>query len=374
MPDSFRVLLVGNYARDRQHSMLGFGAALSRGLVERGIQFDTVAPHAVFRVGIPKLAKWTAYVDKLILFPRALRRAARRADIVHILDQGNGVYVNHLRNKPHLVTCHDLLAIRSALGELPYWTTGRLGKIYQAANLSALRRANFVACVSTATLRDARRLLRLPEEKLRLIPNDLYSDWTRRAGQPPSDRVRAAGVDSGSRFFLHVGDPTPYKYRVGAINIFNELVARGEEGRLVLAGRPLAPHVRSDIGARGVADRHIELISPSHEELEWLYSNAIGVLVTSRDEGFGLPILEAQACGSPVFVTNKEPMTEVAGDGAIRIDPEQPQAAAAVIQEALRDPADLILRGYTNADNYRCGRMASAYAKLYRELAGDRFE
>ena len=70
-------------------------------------------------------AKWLGYVDKFALFPPELRRAMAWADLVHVCDQGNAMYMRYLQNKPHLLTCHDVLAIRSALGDVPEWLRAR---------------------------------------------------------------------------------------------------------------------------------------------------------------------------------------------------------------------------------------------------------
>src|SRR5579863_2404195 len=131
MTQDLKVLLVGNYQEDSQYSMLGFGRAMLDCLCRYGVSPQFIAPRRVLPAPHHSLRKWFAYADKYILFPRSLRDAAKRADVVHLLDQGNGLYINFLQSVPHLVTCHDLLAIRSALGELPYWHTGPSGRIYQ---------------------------------------------------------------------------------------------------------------------------------------------------------------------------------------------------------------------------------------------------
>ena len=73
----------------------------------------------VGQAGLPRGAtKWAGYFDKFVLFPREFRKAMNWTDIVHICDHSNSVYMKHVGNRPHVVTCHDLLAVRSALGEI----------------------------------------------------------------------------------------------------------------------------------------------------------------------------------------------------------------------------------------------------------------
>ena len=74
------------------------------------------------------VGKWLGYVDKFGGFPLVLRSAVRQADVVHICDHSNAIYIKYLKSVPNLVTCHDLLAVRSALGEIPQNPTRWTGR------------------------------------------------------------------------------------------------------------------------------------------------------------------------------------------------------------------------------------------------------
>ena len=121
------VLLIGNYAPDRQQSMLRFAAMMLEGLQAAGVPAELIQPEPVFgrfRLGGDFLAKWLGYVDKFLLFPRRLtKKLAQAPALVHICDHSNAMYVRHVESAPVLVTCHDLLAVRGALGE------GRFGQL-----------------------------------------------------------------------------------------------------------------------------------------------------------------------------------------------------------------------------------------------------
>jgi len=112
------VLLIGNYTRDQQYSMQAFSTAMLDGLSAANISIRLIRPEPILaRSGNPNagLAKWLGYFDKYVLFPFKLRQAAKWADIVHICDHSNSMYTKYLAGKPNIVTCHDLLAIRSML-------------------------------------------------------------------------------------------------------------------------------------------------------------------------------------------------------------------------------------------------------------------
>lgn len=112
-----KILLVGSYVPDGQQSMLRFSKLLESELRKAGHSVRIIRPEPrLGRLGrtAGELSKWLGYADKFILFPRRLRAAAATADVVHICADGYAPYTRYLGNIPHIVTCHDLIAMRSA--------------------------------------------------------------------------------------------------------------------------------------------------------------------------------------------------------------------------------------------------------------------
>ena len=100
--------------------MQRFVELLRHGLTEAGCDVHRIQPSPVMgrlKPGESGLGKWLGYFDRYVLFQPRLRRLVQWADVVHICDQSNSVYVPWLKGKPNVVTCHDMLAIRSALGD-----------------------------------------------------------------------------------------------------------------------------------------------------------------------------------------------------------------------------------------------------------------
>jgi glycosyltransferase involved in cell wall biosynthesis len=313
------------------------------------------------------LEKWIAYIDKYAVFPRELRRAAKQADVIHICDQGNGMYVPHLQDRPHIVTCHDVLAIRSALGEIPYWPTGRSGRAYQRAILSGLKKAQHLCCVSCETQSQAIRLTGLPPSRTSLILNGLFHPRERYGADKCAALLSGLDVDQSEPFLLHVGGNQPYKNRLGLIKIFAELmkIPSCVPRKLILAGKAPSPSIDDAIRELGIDESVCRVVGPSSDAITALYSSAWALLFPSLDEGFGMPIIEAQACGCPVFTTDRAPMTEVGGDAAAYLEIGDPRKAAEQIIEKSDDRASLVENGYAQRYRFDPDEMVSRYAEAY---------
>ncbi|MCX7801132.1 MAG: glycosyltransferase family 4 protein [Fimbriimonadales bacterium] len=368
------MLLVGNYRPDRQFSMLGFERAMVSALPGDRVKFEAIHPSE--RLGrLPAPApwrKWLGYADKYLLFPSRLRRAARSFDVVHVLDQGNGMWVPSVRDRPVLVTCHDLMAIRAARGEIPGWSVGPSGQRFQKMIEGALRLATHLACDSQATLQDAKRLLSLSEDRLSFVPISLL----RRPPELNADEIRSAaeryGLANPNGYLLHVGGGQPYKNRHGLLSVLAALERRMGSAcpKLALAGHPLNPATRNTHA--GLFERRlaVDVVRPDDRTLWALYAGARALVFPSLLEGFGLPILEAQAVGCPVVTSNRAPMTEVAGEAAEFLDPTDPESGAEAVMRALGRAEELRRLGYENVRRFSTEAMIEGYLRLYERLAG----
>jgi glycosyltransferase involved in cell wall biosynthesis len=378
-----RILLVGKYPLDHQHSMRRYAAMLQLELARMGHEVKLIAPEVKLgglkRDGM--VGKWLGYADKYLLFPRVLRREARGFDLVHVCDHSNSMYLKETGRTPASITCHDLLAIFSATGRYPginISATGRLQQRWISKNLASARR---VVCVSAHTAEQLRELVGLQggneqvDQRIAMIHNPLGQDYAP-AGADAVERLRAEmGLASGETYLLHVGGDGWYKNRTGAVRIYAQLVraveARGDRPpRLVLAGDRFSGELQRKIVELGLERQVISRPAPTDEELGVLYSGAQALLFVSLQEGFGWPILEAQSCGCPVIASNRAPMTEVAGEAALLIDPENEAAAAEAISARLDSLAELRAAGFENLKRFDRGEIMKRYEEFFLEASG----
>lgn len=367
-----KILLVGNYLPDRQDSMQFYASMLEAGMRARGHQVRLLQPGAVLGLRVAEsspLSKWLGYADKFVLFRSELQRAAASADVVHLCDHSNAMYVPALAHSAHVITCHDILAIRSGLGHFPENRVSVTGRMFQRLIARGLRRAQAIVCVSGKTRDDLRQHLGVPEDRLHVIPNALHWPYKPVSAEACLPRLTSVGLRPGEPYFFHIGGNHWYKNRGAAIEIFAELrkLPQYAGARLVMAGGPMNSALQALAQKHRLGDALLEAVGLSHEQLEALYSGALALLFPSLEEGFGWPILEAQACACPVVTTDRPPMNDVAGGAAILIDPSQPEAAARAIADGLRDTTRLRSDGLRNAASYTAERMFERCEMLYRE-------
>lgn len=380
MPDfSGKVLLLANYAPDQQESMQHFAQMLLGGLLARGVAVELIRPEPMFGrliSGNSGAAKWLGYLDKFLVFPRALKKRLRTlasGALLHICDHSNAIYTQYAVRIPHLVTCHDLLGIRSAVGEIPENPTRFTGRVYQQKILRGLNRARRVACVSNATKRDVERLTKLKSNQITVVENGLNYPYGPVERSEVIERIAAKVGVRPNRFILHVGGNQWYKNRHGVVGIYAELLKILPEGPdLYLVGKPLTLELEAQINAAKIRDRVRSVQGSDNEDLRALYSAADALLFPSLAEGFGWPIIEAQACGCPVVTTDLAPMNEAGGDAAVLIDARDWRAAAAVLRELLwENGLDRLVRrqkSVANAARFSADRMIDRYLLEYHAL------
>jgi glycosyltransferase involved in cell wall biosynthesis len=370
-----KVLLVANYEPDGQNSMLAFRRVLERELPRLGCEVRVAAPsQRVLRFApSERWRKWFAYVDKFVLFIPSLVRQARWADVVHVTDHSNGMYVPWVESRPTVIACHDVIAIQAARGMVAGWDVGRSGRLFQRLIARGLARADVIACASDLTRRDLLSLDVAQPSKVALARHGLNDEF---APLPPAEAqalLAELGLRPQEPYLLHVGLDLPRKNRRRVLETFIALRERAAAAsrpalvqRLVFVGPELSAELAQLAQRHGVADRITTLQGLSHAEIRAAYAGATALLFPSLQEGFGWPVIEAQACGCPVFTSDLAPMNEIGGEGAVYVDPDDPVAMAEAIEQATPRLAELRQKGLANAALYTPGQMAAANVAVYR--------
>ena len=312
------------------------------------------------------------------LTPLALARFLRghRFDVFHspfdLSPRGLG--------RPLVVTVHDLSwfvdARYSDPRALPRFFRGRY---YRAVLRGSIDRADRLIAVSNATRDAIARLVPRHAEKIRVIRNAYDSG---RLASPSPEEARRALEEAGvlppdAPFVLTVGQGLPYKNHAGAVAGFLAAFGDRPDYRLVLVRREAETDPRLDalLGSPGARERVIVLPHVDSRVLSALYRRARIVLHPSLYEGFGLPLLEAMAAGTPVVTSGLGATAEIAGPAALLADPNDPDAIGAALRRLEVDGplrARLIAEGRERLALFDAGAAARAALAVYREAVAAR--
>jgi glycosyltransferase involved in cell wall biosynthesis len=240
---------------------------------------------------------------------------------------------------PLVVTVHDLAVLRFP------WAFNAWSRAYsRIAVPRVVHTADAVIAVSEFTKRELVELLDIPPERIRVIPN------------AAAEIFRPDGETVPGEYVLAVGTLEPRKNLPALAQ-----AARRAGVELRIAGR----RGWGDVELSGDVSWLGEVPDP---ELAALYRGALCVAYPSLYEGFGLPVLEAMACGAAVVTSSGSATEEVAGSAAVLVDPRDPEAIAAGIQEALGRRDELRAAGIERARAYSWRDVADRTVALYRDL------
>ncbi len=269
---------------------------------------------------------------------------------------------------PAVVTVHDLIHLR-----FPEQRRHRLGPHYARVMLRlAVRRAARVITVSESTRRDLETWLGADPRRIRVIRNGVAPQFR------PADDVAAldaplAALGVTPPYWLFVGNPLPHKNLGRLLDAVAGLP--DELGQLVLVGISAAsrPMVEGACQARGLRSRVVILAPLPQASMPLLYQRATALVCPSLWEGFGLPALEAMACGTPVLAADRGALPEVLAGAGVLVDPTNVDALREAMynlgaDERLR--AALRTAGLARAREYSWRDAAEATLGVYREVLG----
>ncbi len=373
------------------HSQPHFARMLASAYRARGHTVALRQPEAVLHRRVPagKLSKWAGYIDQYLLFPPQMRAAMRRdaLDTLYVFcDQALGPWVPLVAQRPHVVHCHDLLALRSALGDMPENPTSASGRIYQRYIRAGLRQARHFISVSQRSRADLHQFGGVQPVTSEVVYNGLNHPYRRLAPHTARQVLRQAGLPDDERgCLLHVGGGQWYKNSVGVVRLYASYAAAAlRDGGAPLPLWMVSPPPRAAVQAalaQVPPQAPVRFFSGLHNDtLEALYSHAKVLLFPSLAEGFGWPIAEAMACGCPVITTGEAPMTEVGGEAATYLPRlahgddlhAWAQAAAQVLAGVLARPpaerASAAAAGLAQAARFAADTAIDNYLSVYRRV------
>ncbi|MET0465737.1 MAG: glycosyltransferase family 1 protein [Chitinophagaceae bacterium] len=363
---------------------------LSEGMLARGHNVTILTPSPFFyNWPVPSaLKKWMGYIDQYVRFPAIARKQIKAMDsdtLFVMADHALGPWVPLVKDLRHVIHCHDFLAQRSALGQIPESETGFSGRVYQSYIRKGFRKGKNFICISERTKEDLLALLTHRADFTEVIYNGLTQAFA------PAEDLAAAREELSSEtnlhladgYLLHVGGNQWYKNRIGVIEIYNAWrnLDINNQLPLLMVGNPPTAELRS-LHDRSPFKKDIYFLTGKPDGfVKKAYAAASLLVFPSLAEGFGWPAIEAMASGCPVLSTNERPMNEVAGDAAIYIEKKPfdeqksklwAKDAAVKIDQFLKEGelerARLVSKGLENVKRFNSPEVLDQIEKVYKKI------
>lgn len=369
-------------------SMPRYARMLAEGMREKGHKVEVWTPDPVL-VKFPVkegLKKWLGYADQYLLFPGKIRwllKACPLDTLFVFTDHALGPWVPLVAGRPHVVHCHDFLAQRSALGEIPENPVSWTGKKYQNFIRRGFSKGKNFISVSNKTKEDLDQFLSVRPFLSEVVFNGMNNSF--QPQEPSLARIvlsKKTGIDLSQGYLLHVGGNQWYKNRKGVIEIYNAWRSTLKKQLPILLIGSAPNQMLYTLKEKSPFKDDIYFLSGLEDEFVQLaYAGASVFLFPSLAEGFGWPVAEAMASGCPVITTDETPMSLVAGNAGFLIPrrPRQEEAvtewatsAAKVVEEVLMFPTEkrkaVVAAGLINAKRFDTKKALDRIEEVYRSI------
>lgn len=353
---------IGTYTRNLLEKMPAISHAAGRSdafcPVSDELAVEWVPGHAKYLSGLRRL-----YWENFSL-PRLL--AAENYDLLH---NPRNLGVPYRAQCPVVVTIHDVIPMVFAQEYLP---TLKQRLLYKAMLHQAVHRSDFILTDSVYSADEICRFFPQAAKKIEVVLLAGDPDFCMRDDKDASD----AEIDAllgGNPYILTIGGSEPRKNNRRLVRAFRSLASSERRGhKLVIVGGPWRGlDLRTELGA--VSSDVMFTGGVSKDLLIRLYNRATVFVFPSLYEGFGLPVLEAMGCGTPVICSHSSSLPEVAGEATIMIDPVDEAAMAAAMQRVLASASlrqELSTSGLAQCRKFSWDKAVGQTYEVYRKFAG----
>lgn len=317
------------------------------------------------RIEYPDISK-TPGVNKIVeyfAYPFIVKKEVIKNNVKHVTRQDLAFLLELIDLKKTIVTCHDIIPVAYYHTQNPVWKL----------NAKGLRKAEKIITVSEFSKNDIIKHIRYPEDKIEIIPpavdHNLYYQNRNKS------ILKKYGIKEDEKVILYVGAEEPRKNIQVLISSFNKLKSKIPQIKLLKVGTPNYLRVREkllkQIESLNLQKDVIFAGYVPESELAKIY-NAVDLFVfPSLYEGFGIPPLEAMACGTPVITSNSSSLPEVVGDAAIIIDPYDANKFAEEMYEVLTEDGlreEMIRKGLDRSKMFSWEKAARKTREIYEQV------
>lgn len=303
-------------------------------------------------------------IKEQLKFPsKALR--AKKVDLLHVPHYNVPLFYRGAL----AVSVHDLIHL-----VLPEFLPNKLAYIYAKVVIGyAVRKAKVIFTVSEHSKKDIIKYFKVKPEKI--VVNYLGADkaFVHKEISEVEYLREKYGVPEGKKVIMYVGNLKPHKNLVRLLQAYSKMNNRAE-ACVVLVGKAFENNdIIDTIAELGIEKSVVRTGIISHEELVDFYNLADVFAFPTLYEGFGIPPLEAMACGTPVVSSNTSSLPEVVGDAAITFDPYDVNAIKEALEKVLSDDAlkaELIKKGYERVKQFSNDEVVEKTKKAFADIKG----
>jgi glycosyltransferase involved in cell wall biosynthesis len=314
-------------------------------------------------------------LNRFFEYPRTLRTTRSQFDIFHIVDHSYAQLVHDLPAERTLLVCHDLEAFR-CLTEPQSEPRSGLFRAMTRRILSGFQKASKVACSSAATRNEILRFGLLPADRLAVIPLAVDPVFSTTPDPTTDAQVDAllGPADATAIDIVHVGSTVARKRIDILLRVFSKVSQHVPHARLIRIGGHLTARQTALVDRLRIRGSIVEIPFLNRRTLASVYRRASVVLQPSEREGFGLPIVEAMACGAPLIASDVPVLRETGGTAAAYCPLEDVEAWCECVLNTVsrtsgsQERESVRAAGIAQASKFTWSAYAAGSAKLYGEL------
>ncbi|MBC8436061.1 MAG: glycosyltransferase family 4 protein [Bacteroidetes bacterium] len=301
--------------------------------------------------------------------PHAVKKY--KCDLLHCTSNTAPLY----NPAPMVVTLHDIFYLENvSLFNKGFSTYQKFGNMYRRYIVpSIVKKAKRVITVSKSEKNRILHFFHLKDEQVSVVYNGVSLNFKPVTDREALDEIRAR-YNLPEKFLFFLGNTDPKKNTKGVLTAFAKYVREtNSQVPIVIADYPQEDleRILQEIHEPDIIQYIHRLDYVKNTDLPGIYTMAAAFLYPSFRESFGIPMLEAMSCGTPVITSNVFAMPEVAGEAAVQVDPTNPYDLARAIHKVLAEPEfskSLAEKGFAQAKRFSWAKMAEDYMDIYKEI------
>ncbi|RUT00249.1 mannosyltransferase [Dulcicalothrix desertica PCC 7102] len=312
------------------------------------------------------------YYERFWTFPRLVKQ--QKADIFHVIDpsEAHVVYWLNKKAQPAVVTCHDLVNFYykdnlQGSVQLPF-----ISKAAWIHAVKGMRHAKHIVSVSSITAKDTTKLLDIPQEKITVTPNAVDPSFQQLSKLETASLRQKYNIPENIFCLLNVGSNHPRKNLSTILKAISHLINdKNLPVYFLKAGSDFTEEQKKYISEHQLTSNVSYLGKPDKQSLVELYNTVDILMAPSLHEGFGITVLEAMACGTPVITSNTSALPEVAGDAGVLVNPLDSEALASAVYELYSNNNHyqiLVEKGIARAKLFTWEKTGELLATVYEDI------